>query len=336
MTEEDFDARDILESARQVPIEELTAALQSDEPLTAIQLIRLSMASSQEMSAILALLTQIPPARLEDFYEDLQALTEANFLVDFEPIFIQGIQNPSPTIRQISLRGLEDSETESLVPRFVEVLNSDANPDVRAQSAGTLGGWIQMGELEEMEVALFDFSQAALLQAANEDKSDLVRQRALESLGFSSHPDVPALIEAAFTSGGEAGRASALLAMGRSADPRWKELVLKSLDHANNDIRRQAAFAAGALFLEDAAPALHTLLADDDRDVRRAAAWALSEVGGEGAREALESLLALTEDEEEIEEIENAIDNLIFNQGVDDFGLMSLDPDDFDLLDDED
>ena len=61
-----------------------------------------------------------------------------------------------------------------------------------------------------------------------------------------------------------------------------------------------------------------------------AAVWSLSEIGGEDVRETLENLLEETEDEEAIELIENALDNLIFNEDLEDFNFMDL-PQDEDI-----
>jgi HEAT repeat protein len=332
---EGFESPDMFEQSAHVTLEELLGALRSEEALTTAQHLRLSMTSPAERVSVLALLDQLPADRLQALYEDLQDLADSNYLVDFESIFEQGLHSDSPVVRRLSLRGLQNSDTEALVPKFIQALQDD-DADVRAEAAETLGGWIMMGELEEMDEGLFQAAQAALLGAAAPGGNARIRRSALESLGYSSRPEVVPLIESAYAGGDEDWRASALLAMGRSADPRWTEYILDSLDHANNEIRRQAAAAAGALFLEDATGPLLNLLADEDRQVRQAAAWSLSEIGGEGVREALEGLLSLAEDEDEIEEIAGAIENLLFNQGMDDLGLMSLDPDDLDLLDDED
>ena len=63
-----------------------------------------------------------------------------------------------------------------------------------------------------------------------------------------------------------------------------------------------------------------------------AAVWALSEVGGNEARDRLDALLEETEDEDEIEHIENALDNLVFNQELQDFKIMDFSENDLDNI----
>jgi len=63
------------------------------------------------------------------------------------------------------------------------------------------------------------------------------------------------------------------------------------------------------------------MLDDSVKDVRMAAIWALSQIGGEGVRERLESLVRNTQEESEVDLLENALDNLSFTE---DFQLFSL------------
>jgi HEAT repeat protein len=95
-----------------------------------------------------------------------------------------------------------------------------------------------------------------------------------------------------------------------------------------------AARAAGEIEISDAKERLIELLDDDNDEVRMAAAWSLSQVGGEGVQEALDMMLAETEDSEQADFIESAIDNLIFNQSVQFYGIMDY-PQGKDDLDDD-
>ncbi len=54
----------------------------------------------------------------------------------------------------------------------------------------------------------------------------------------------------------------------------------------------------------------------EDDEVRMAVIWALSKIGGEDVRETLEQLMEETDDEDEAELIEEAIDNLFFTERV--------------------
>jgi HEAT repeat protein len=152
----------------------------------------------------------------------------------------------------------------------------------------------------------------------------------LEALGYSSRPEVPALIEAAFKRGNPEWVASALLAMGRSQDDeRWSEPVITMLLSENNEVRLEAVRAAGELELAEARlPLLRLLDDEDDSDVFSAAIWSLSQIGGEDVRTYLENLLDTSEDDDVVEFIEDALANLSFNEDLAMFDLLAVDDDD--------
>jgi HEAT repeat protein len=66
------------------------------------------------------------------------------------------------------------------------------------------------------------------------------------------------------------------------------------------------------------------LLEDPDLDVRMASIWALSQVGGEGVQEALENMLENTDDDEEVNQLGNALENLDFTNEMRDLVLFEL------------
>jgi HEAT repeat protein len=95
--------------------------------------------------------------------------------------------------------------------------------------------------------------------------------------------------------------------------------------------------AAGELSIADARPILLNLLDDEDDDgITEAAIWSLSEIGGEDVRVYLENLLDQLgdEDEEQIEFLQDALDNLTFTEDLEKFDLLALDAD-YDFLEDE-
>jgi HEAT repeat protein len=157
-----------------------------------------------------------------------------------------------------------------------------------------------------------------------------VRRVALESLGYSSRPEVTTLIESAFHREDPAWQASALTAMGRSADERWDEEVIHSLVHVNDNVRKAAVQAAGELSLQLARPILLKMLGEEeDEGILNAAIWSLSQIGGEDVRTFLENLLdAIEEDDEQIAFLDEALDNLAFTEDLERFDLLAFDPDD--------
>ncbi|MCJ7661085.1 MAG: HEAT repeat domain-containing protein [Anaerolineales bacterium] len=96
----------------------------------------------------------------------------------------------------------------------------------------------------------------------------------------------------------------------------------------------EAVHASGELAIEGARPFLLNLLEEEieDPDLLSEVIWALSQIGGENVRQTLEGLQDITEDEEVLDLIEDALDNLSLAEDRSIFDLMDFDLD----LDDED
>ena len=80
--------------------------------------------------------------------------------------------------------------------------------------------------------------------------------------------------------------------------------------------------------LEAARTILFRVLEDEEEDeITSAAIWSLSQVGGEDARLYIENLLDLAEEEEDIQFLEEALENVEFTDELNRFDLLSVDPD---------
>jgi len=169
----------------------------------------------------------------------------------------------------------------------------------------------------------------ALLAAAQQDEHRLAKRMAMEALGYSSRPEVPAIIKNAYSQHDPQWVASALFAMGRSADPeQWQEDVLYALDHDNAVIRLAAVEAAGELSLESARPALLAALeTEDDEDVYRAIVWSLSQIGGEDVQIVLYNLADKVQDDNLANFIDEALENLTFTDDLERYDMLSFNPD---------
>ena len=145
------------------------------------------------------------------------------------------------------------------------------------------------------------------------------------------------MIESAFERADPAWIASALRAMGRSHDERWNENVVSMLLDEDPLIKFAAVEAAGQLIIEEAVPILLQLLDDEeeDDDVAAAAIWSLSQIGGDDARTYLVALIEQTEDEDLVEFLEDALENLKFTEELNNFDLLTLDEDDIEIDEDE-
>ena len=58
-----------------------------------------------------------------------------------------------PTVRRLSIEGLREDDDESLIPLFVQALQTDPDAEVRAAAAKALGQFVLLGEYEEIAVA---------------------------------------------------------------------------------------------------------------------------------------------------------------------------------------
>ena len=280
--------------------------------------------------------TRIGRSRKLTLLEGLETLAESDTLVNFDEFSKAVLDDPDSTVRGRAIRLLRESGDVKLVPAFIDILNNDTDVQTRAEAANALGAFVDMGELEEIPEDVYHQVEDALLTVANGNDDSKVKRRALESLGYSSRPEVGTLIESAFQRDDPAWQASALFAMARSADSRWDADVLASLPNENRNVREAAVEAAGQLSLKAASPVLLRLLEEEeDDDVTSAIIWSLSQIGGEDARTYLENLLDQTEDEDQIEFLEEALENLAFTEDLDRFDLLNVQPE-IDLNDEDD
>lgn len=303
----------------------LEALLDTDNPLPARFLHRFSDLEDLELEALKATWLKIPPWRRQALLEDIAQLSKDDYLVSFESLGLFATSDPDAQVRLNAVRTLWEFENKSLVPTFINLLLSDPDVDVRASSATALGQYVYLGELDELPARRLREIEDLLLQVTIGSEAEAVRKSALESLGYSSREEVPGLIEKAFASMDEDWRSSALFAMGRSGNETWNNQVLSMLEHQHPDLRMEAARAAGELEIKEAVQQLMELLEDPFEAVREASIWSLSQIGGQGVREKLEELYDAAEDDEEIDFLESALDNLTFTEGMQLMPLLDLD-----------
>jgi HEAT repeat protein len=327
---------------REIPFQSvLDALLDLETPFPPRFLYRLSDLDALEVAILQETWAALPQWRRLALMEDLEELGGANNLLSFEAIARFAVEDADAQVRQLAVQVLWEFDAADLVPVFLGLLEGDADERVRAAAATALGRFVYLGEIDELPRDQLRAVEERLLALIRDDKVELVRRRALESIGYSGRAEVPPLIEAAFSSSDKDWVAASLLAMGRSADDRWEGSVLSMLADRQPAVRAEAARAAGELELFEATPQLIELIDDGDEDVRSAAVWSLSQIGGEGVREALEGLLARTEEDSELDFIETALDNLAFTEGQQPFSLFDFPKEDYeeamlDILDDED
>jgi HEAT repeat protein len=303
------------------------ALLDESKPFQGRYLHRFSDMESDDLKKLMKAWPQVSPNRKHTLLEDLEDLAEADTLTSFDDLARSLIADPDPQVRTRAIHLLWECDDVKLAPVYINILDNDEAVEVRAAAANALGQFVYLGELEKIPAELHHEIEDQLLAATNFAKETLIRRRALESLGYSGREEVVPLIEAAYREKKPEWMVSALFAMGRSCDDRWKKQVLSQLHSSSEDIRSEAIHAAGELELDSARPVLFDILEDDeDLEVRRELIWALSKIGGEGVRTKLEELIEIEEDDEEASFIEEALDNLSFTEDMGGFSLIDVDP----------
>ena len=282
-----------------------------------------------ELKTLLDIWPGVTLSRKQTLLEQLKTLAEADTLVSFDDFGRALLTDPDPIIRTHAIRLLHESEDLKLVPTYLNMLKDDSDTTVRREAANVLNLFVDLGELDEIPDNIYHQVEDALLASANSEDDVRVRRTALESLGYSSRPEVITLIESAFHREDPHWQASALHAMGRSADDRWTDDVLHSLVNDDDRIRRAAVEAAGDLAIAPARPILLEMLSEEEEpDVTSAVIWSLSQIGGEDVRTYLENLLDQTDDDDQLEFLEDALDNLAFTEDLARFDLLAFDPED--------
>jgi len=231
----------------------------------------------------------VPLDRRREVVGVLVNSAESNFELDFNALFRVTLLDEDEQVRTLSIEGLWEDEGITLIAPLVRILRHDPAASARAAAASSLGRFVLMAELEELEERHAKVIRGALLEAIENHSEGLeVRRRAVESIAYWGEECVRETIAAAYREPDESMRISAVFSMGRTVDPIWSEIVQDELKSANPAMRYEAARACGELEVRDAVPALIHLVSDPDREVQFAAIAALGQIGGQKARRVLQ------------------------------------------------
>lgn len=306
-----------MEDPHEISLQQLIDALRDvDTPFPPRFLYRLSDLDLEDLKFLKPVWSELPLWRRKALIEDVEELGAADTLLDFMVLGCFAVEDVDPGVRLTAVRTLWEYEQNELIPIFLRLIEGDPDSNVRAAAASALSRFVYAGEIDEIPPEKLKQIEDILLRLVAEDKAEPVRRAALESLGYSSRAEVPLLIQQAYDSQDRHWKASALYAMGRSANQAWKSSVMPMLDSTFPVIRTEAARAAGELELHDAVPILLEMLDDPDENTRSACIWSLSQIGGDGVREALEMMFDEAEDDDEVNFLELALENLTFTEGV--------------------
>jgi HEAT repeat protein len=271
-------------------IEALDAIREGD--LSHTRVARLSDLTRAEARTLAEAWQTIPEPTRVDLVRRCDELSEDRIDVNFRRALRVALDDFSPVVRQLAIRGLWEDDSSEMFERLSQLMRSDPSPDVQAEAAGALERFSTKAVTGELDAGVIGELRDSLLHAASGAEVPFgVQRKALESLGpFGADPDVATVIAAAYESGDHGLQCSAIYAMGRSLQARWQPTIFAELENDDPELRFEAARAAGALGATDAIPALLDAAHDDDPEVRHAAIGAIGQIGGRGAVRALERL----------------------------------------------
>lgn len=306
------------------------------DPLPIADLYRLSDMKEDEARLFWEGWTAVSPERRQTIVRHLADLAEDNFVVDFSPIFAPSLQDAHSEVRVAALDGLWDSTDLKLIGPLTKMMQEDAVEQVRAAAAASLGHYVLLAEWGQLPERILPKLVETMLAAYEKvDTAVSVRRALLEGLGAADHPRVAGLIVAAYESGDLALQMSAVFAMGNSADRRWSANVLGEMQSPYEEMRAEAARAAGIIGNSDFVPRLAELAYDEDLAVQTAAITALGQIGGDEVQRILAEMLddpEIEEDDELVELVEAALEESAMMAGDFEFADFLFDEDEEDDL----
>ncbi|MDX1521363.1 MAG: HEAT repeat domain-containing protein, partial [Anaerolineae bacterium] len=239
----------------------------TDESLQTSYLFVLSRMDEADLDSFRENWPAIPAERRREVVQELVDISEVNFEVDFSPVFLLGMGDDDAEVRQSAINGLWEFEDPALIAPFIHLLQTDEAPLVRAAAATGLGQFIYLAELEELAAEMVEPIKTILLETIYQPAEDVeVRRRAIEAISYFGGSDIVKIIETAYYDDDIKMQVSAVFAMGRNSDGRWRPRVVAELDNAHSEIRFEAARACGELEAADAVPKLIQMI-DEDADL---------------------------------------------------------------------
>jgi len=298
--------------------------LDNNKPFSSQFLLFFSDISLDDLEKLKSIWPEVDRERKCNLLKDLESLMEANTLASCDDFGYFALQDDDPRIRSQAIPLFWECTNIKLIPIFNNLLQNDSDPEVNASAAAALGKFVLLGELEEIPEKSANMVQDLLIDEYLKTEDDSIKQRILESLGYSSNKKVSHFITSALKMNDKKWHLSALLAISRSANNVWGKVVLKKLTDLDPDIQIEAIKAAGELGIESAKEQIIEFMnsSSPDEELHTQAIWALSKIGGNDIKDLFDIMIEESDDEEEINILEIAMDNLDISSGMPAFDLF--------------
>ncbi len=238
-------------------------------------------------------------------------------------------------VREVAVSCIWDVPDRDVADTVLEMARNDPSEGVRVQAIRSLGIYMREGEMERFESDDGPIKDGLTELSMTEDQYERMRdflietfrdneevtleerRRALESLSFLYREDVTGMIEEAYQHDEKKMKVSALLAMSRRKQQKWRDEILESLNSADEEIQHQALAAAGECSIEDAHQPLKSLATSiEDREVFREAVMALAMLGLQKTFSFLDNLDVETRINVDREFAESAMEEWRFKNNV--------------------
>ena len=280
--------------------------------------------SLDDLDKIKSIWAKVDRDRKYTLLRNLESLMEANTLVSCDDIGHFAIQDDDPRIKSLAISLLWECNDINLISIFTNFLQNDSNFEVNASAASALGKFVLLGELEEIPEESANMVLNLLIVEYVNTENDFIKQRILESLGYSSNDKVNQFISNALKKDDKKWQLSALVALSRSANNKWEKVVVEKLSDLDPDIQIEAIKAAGELEIESAKELIIEYMESStpDEELHMQAILALSKIGGNDIKELFEEMIEESDDDEKTEILEMAMDNLDLSNGIPSFGLF--------------
>ena len=261
--------------------------------VTAVALAELSDPDPDALTSVVDALRGIDFEYRRAIVSRLIELAEDNIDYNFDRIFMAMMDDEDEEVRETSIAGLWECEDRALIEPLFERLTTDSDERARTVAAQSLGRFAVLAELGRLPDRDTLRVQDGLLDVirTEQETSFEVRRRVIEAVSAFASQEVHELILEAFDSASTALRASAIYAMGQNMDPLWLSYIRDEMDSDEEEVRFEAAGAAGRIGDERLIPALARMGLEDNPEIQGAVVTALSAIGGPAAQRVLRRFL---------------------------------------------
>lgn len=309
------------------PFEDIINLLTSNQNIPQKLLSRFSDLSKENLEILRIAWGNISKESKNSLFSSLIDINNSETIYCFDDIANLGLQDTDSEIIIKSINLCEECQNKNIARSLLDLLKNNSDAGVKEAAIDLLGSFVFLGELDKIPEVLYKDIQSTLINIFKNEDYHLLKQKSLEALGYSSHHDVKKMIFDAYHTGDNAWIKSAIIAMGKSADSIWEDILVNHLSDPDYDVQIEAIKAVGEIGIQTASEELIELLeASEEIDLEffSAILWSLSQIGGKNVHEIFQYLIENAETDEERIIVEDALENLEFIDGLPDLSMFDF------------